>query len=481
MNSFLVALLSIFLGGGGSDLLDYVSPAEYWKQKQVAVSVETMMRESDPPPSAEVSGLIDGLNSPDPQVRQASGDRIATAGPGALPALRAAAQSPSPQISISAKGLITRIEAANRPAAVRRLMAIRSLGELKDPRAIGPLEQLLKSDEPFVADYAREALDRIQGRPFQRAHPANLRDDVWLLPERCRAVAQILGPQGGPVSIEQALKDGPLPAEVDRAAMAEVANGKAVQLAEALGNIRLDAISMGGSGDIGMESGFVVIVARGRYDARAVEEFVRRLDVPSNVVAGVRIFQPPGAEIFLMFPSNEYAVMLASPRGTDLPTVEMIDAIRARAGKLRNVPEMKRLIEQSPPDQPVWAVASVTPAYARAAIFAPFKTLELRSRRTGRALETTFTATGGDAEKARAVADTLTQAARRAADAMSRAGAAEPHVKALADAFRTVQCKSSDGNAQLTAQIDAAPDSAALLPIFLGSNRRAMTRPTTQP
>src|SRR5207253_10196799 len=102
------------LGGGANDLLDMVHTDSYWKAKQVTVSVEQLIAD-------------------------------ATAG------APANADAATPQA-----------------ASVRRLMAIRTLGEMKKDEGLATLQSLVDSKEPFVGDYAKSAIASIQGKPIAR-------------------------------------------------------------------------------------------------------------------------------------------------------------------------------------------------------------------------------------------------------------------------------------------------------------------------
>ena len=461
-----IALLAFLLGGGGSDLLDYIPPDAYWNQRQVQVSVESMGRELKPAPAADVSKLIEDLNSPDAPVREQASEKLAAAGEGAVPALRDASHSPSPQIAASAKGLIARIEAANRPASVRRLMAVKTLGELKNKTAIPLLEPLLKSDKPFVADYAREAIDKIDGKPVQRHRPANLRQDVWLLPDGCRTVGQVLAPSGGSVSIRDAMKSFPQPPGSDPAVIAQELTRMLNQTVDTLGNVRLDAVNFGVSGEIGDRLGFVVGIARGLFDARAIADVLHKLQVPSHAVSGLEIFQPPGAESAIFFPSDEYAVAIGGPRGNDLPVQQVVDAFKKRHAKLKEVAEMKKLIDSAPPDQPVWAVMKVTPSYAQAPVFAAFDTVQLTSTRTPDGMDLVFVGMGNDPEKAKAAADVANAGARQAVEEIRRMEQFMPPLKIVADAMATVKCDAKGGDATLTAQVTGEGSALFLLPMM---------------
>jgi hypothetical protein len=465
----LITLLSVLIGGGGSDLLDYVSPSAYWKDKQVAVSVQAMAKELAPAPKADVSKLIDDLNSTDPQTREQSATKLIDAGPAAMPALREAAASPSPQIALSAKRLMARIEEANRPALIRRLMAIRELGELKNKEAMAVLEPLEKSDEPFVADYAREAVDQIDGKPIERRHAASLREDIWLLPAGCRAVGQILGPTNGPIAIEQAIKQSPLPQKADPETMIHTMTGMLIKSAESVGNLRIEALSIGIAGDVGDQSGYVVLIARGQYDSHAVAEFAHKQQMPANVVSGVEVFQPPGAEMALMFPNNQYAVLIASPRGVDLPIEEILTAIRTKQGKLKDVAEIKKLVDQAPADQPIWAVAKVTPAYAKGPVLAPFDTIELRSKRVDKHVQVTITGAGTDPAKAKAISDMVNEGARSAVEEMKRMEEFDPSFKIIEEMMKSVNCQATGGDATVNAKMEMSQAGLLIFPtMFMG-------------
>jgi hypothetical protein len=473
MNSLFITVLAFLIGGGGSDLLDYVSPAAYWKEKQVTVSVDAMARELKPPAPVDLAKLIDSLSSPDPQAREGAMKKIVAMGTAAIPPLREAMQSASPQVAVSAKSLIARIEAADRPASLRRLMAIRELGELKNKDAIAVLEPLLKSDELFVADYARQSIDQINGQPVRRHLGVDLRQDVWLLPDGCRMVGQLLSPNSGPISLEAAMKDAPLPPGQDRATVEAGVQNMLVSAAENLGNIRLDALSFGISGDIGDQKGYVVAIARGRYDSRAVIEWMHKQQIPANLVGGVEIFQPPGAESAIFFPSNEYAVGIASPAGADLPIQEVLDAIKTHQGKLNAVAGMKKLIEGAPADQPLWAVAAITPAFAKGVVLAPFQTVQLNSRQTEQGLQVTIAGTGTDAAQTKAAVDMANNGARQAAEQMKQIQQFMPALKAVGDAMASVKCEANGANATLNMKVDGARSGLFLLPLLMSTRAEA--------
>ena len=470
-------ILAFLTGGGGSDLLDYVSPDVYWKDKQVQVTVDAMAGELKPAAAADVSRFLDDLNSPDAQVRQAAAEKIVAAGPGALPQLREASKSTAPQIASTARALINRIEQADRAASVRRLMAIRMLGQMKDKQAAELLRPLLTSDEPMVADYAAAAIDQLDGKPARRRHPENLRDDVWLLPDGSRAVGQLLAPSEVPPGLAQQLKKIVLPPGQDAAAMEQQITRALTPIAEALGNVRLDAISFGVAGDVGDKSGYVVLIARAKYDSRAAADFLHKQNVPSSPMGTAEVFQPAGAQMRLCFPSSEYAVLIASPRDIAPPMVDVLNAISTRQSKLKEVAEMKRLIENVPADQPLWATMKVTPAYAQASLLAPFETVDLRSAQQADGTHLTITGNGSKPDAAKNATQMINGGIANAVDQLRRQEQFMPSFKAFADALQTAKCDANQGNATLTAILPPGQSGLLMLPMMFMARATAAPAP----
>src|SRR5437879_779684 len=108
MNSSLLTLLALLLGGGGSDLLAYVPTEAFWKSRHVLipVSLETMTQELRPATERDVTDWIDDLDSPDSLVRGRAYHRLLAAGQMALTPLQKAAVSEDKQIARRAKALI---------------------------------------------------------------------------------------------------------------------------------------------------------------------------------------------------------------------------------------------------------------------------------------------------------------------------------------------------------------------------------------
>src|ERR1051325_4906437 len=162
--SMILILLSLIGGGGGNHLLDYASSQSYWKSKGVVVSVQTMTNELRSSDAKDISELIAQLASPDGQVRAGAAKKIIQLGEGVLPQLEKAVETPDPEVAASVKTLIADISAASKVNAIRRLMAIRTLGELKKPESVNALRPLVSAKEMFVSEYAARSIAQIEGK-----------------------------------------------------------------------------------------------------------------------------------------------------------------------------------------------------------------------------------------------------------------------------------------------------------------------------
>src|SRR5436190_437209 len=208
--SIFLLLFSLIGGGGGNHLLDYASTQAYWKAKGVKVSVEAMRAELNFGKAQDITELLKQLGSPDGQERAAAAKKIVAVGEAALPQLEKVADVPDPEVAASVKKLIADISAASKVQAVRRLMAIRTLGELKKPESLTALRPLVDSRQMFVGEYAARAIAQIEGKPLSSGGPTaeQKKADLWLLPADCRIVLQ-LAPAFAPIPVDALIENIP--------------------------------------------------------------------------------------------------------------------------------------------------------------------------------------------------------------------------------------------------------------------------------
>ncbi|HEY7115891.1 MAG TPA: HEAT repeat domain-containing protein, partial [Tepidisphaeraceae bacterium] len=264
------SLLFALLSGGATDLLDLVPSDGYWKAKNVvAVTVDQLVTEITPQAGANIADLIKALGSGNPAERDGAASKIRAMGPAAVPALEKAADDPDPEVANRVRGLSEQIKLNSKAAGVRKLMAIRTLGEMKKPEALPALRALVNSKEMFVADYATRAIAQIEGKPLpaRGAPAAQLKADLTLLPAKCGVVGQFSFASTKPISIEQVAKQVPVMPGEDRRQSLEMLTGHVIAIADQIGNVRIEGVTFGVADDVGPNGGFAAVIVRGQWDA----------------------------------------------------------------------------------------------------------------------------------------------------------------------------------------------------------------------
>jgi HEAT repeat protein len=293
-----VTLILCLLTGGGNELLDYLPTEAYWNEKKVEVSVEAMAGELADKPGEDVTALIAELGSPDAATRDAAVLKIReVGGVAALPALTEAAESPDAEIRKRARGLLRQIGGDRIERGVRRLMAIRTLGEVGKPEGLAALKPLLESKELFEAEYARAAIDSIEGRgageAVVRGAAAAIADDVWLLPKGCSTVGQLVPAGGAPLGYAEFIAAVKADDEDRRNADAETVTKWVLSLAEQIGNVRVDAVTFGMAGNpldfdaATSQPPYVAVIIRGRYNSRWARTYAKSEGVVARDVPGL--------------------------------------------------------------------------------------------------------------------------------------------------------------------------------------------------
>ena len=433
----LITLITFLLGAGGGDLLDYVPTDTYWKAKEVTVTAEALARELRPTPVAEVAGLIEQLDSPDAAVRDEAAAKIRAAGPGAIPALQEETESEIIEVARRAKSLIQEITADMKPGQIRRLMAIRTLGERKEKSALDVLRPLLDSREPFVAEYAGRALARIEGTPFEWRRPVEqIRQDLWLLPSGCAAVAQFAPRAGLAIPFDRAIAGMHIRPEQKEERLNTLTENLLL-LAERVGNMRVDGVTLGVSGDIGERSGFLVAVLRGQFDRVAFSQLVRETGVPAGNVDGLDVFQPDN-ESAMFFASDNQAVYMAAPAGTALPLKEMVSAVKAGKGGLARAEGLPEMIKAAATDQALWAVARTTPEMRQFPALQGFETVTLVGRQDGHTFQFRMIAEGPDANRVELSMQELNRMVKLARDWFEGNAPVMPPLKPVRNFLRSI-------------------------------------------
>ncbi len=382
--AILTLMLSSGLGsGGGNELIFYIPIDEYWKSKGVEISVESMAEELKFPQQANIDALLRALGSEDAAERARASEQIEKLGLAAISGLEWATNSPDPAIANEAKALLTRIRRAAHATQIRRLMAIRTLGRMKDPAGIDILAPLIDSREQFIARHARIATAQIRGELYTiPTLAAELMDqDLFLLPRDVALVGQASLGEGRPLGLNDLLNQIPPEMQVDPQMVRDQLIEQLLPIAERIGNVRLDAMTFGLSEQIGHNIGYIVLVARGEFDAGAITALLRE-QLPADQVAHIQeveVFRPD-PEVGLFFPSNERAVLVVGPRNGQLPVEAMANAIKTGQGELKTNEPMNQLLAGIDRTQPLWAAMRVTDTYRQAPVIKAFDWIRVVGR-----------------------------------------------------------------------------------------------------
>jgi hypothetical protein len=472
--SFLTLILCL-LTGGGNDLLDYLPTEAYWAEKKVAVSIETMAAELAPRPVVDVAGIIPDLGSPDAAKRDAAAVKIREAGPSAMKALTEAAESPDAELRRRARTVLRQVGADEIEWDVRRLMAIRTLGELGKPEAVATLKPLIESKDFFTADYARTAIDLLEGRRSNTARPvaANVASDVWLLPKECHTVGQLVPRRGSPLGIAEfmaAIKaDGAADEDAQKQEAASSVTRTILSLAEDIGNVRIDAATFGivGSPMIpGAEGapGYLAVIVRGRYHSEWARTLAKSAQMPVTQVDGVEMFQPDGESAWLM-PSDELFVFLASPTTEGLPVKELVSAIKEGKGPLASDEKMHKLVESVDAKQVLWAASSVTESQKTLPVAGAFDTITLVGTRAGKSLSLKLTGRGRDAAEVQEAVNLVNKHAKESAEFLSGIQVASV-IRMAIKLLNSVEATAEGTSAAVTASLETTPAAILSLPML---------------
>jgi co-chaperonin GroES (HSP10) len=177
-----------------------------------------------------------------------------------------------------------------------------------------------------------------------------------------------------------------------------------IKLAETTGNMRLDAITMGLSGEISNDNGFVVLIGHGKYDREAMTEAIESAageQVKVEKIEGMEVLSIEG-EVNIILDRGERMIMVGGPakQGAVLPVAEVVKALGNSEGGIKSEPDMVKLVNSVGVEGNVFAVMKVTETYkAGSPILEPFDTLVLTTKNVADGTEMKLVATGKDEKK----------------------------------------------------------------------------------
>jgi hypothetical protein len=463
-------MVTSLAGGGPNDLLGYLSTDAYWKAKNVHPTLQQLTADLAPTQVADVSKLIADLSAADPAVREQAGKKIVALGPGALPQLDDAAKDPSdPETATRSRALAAQIRTEAKALSVRRLMAIRTLGELKNRDALPALQKLLESTQMFDADYARSAIAAIEGKdvPISLHVPADRMKDVSLLAAKTDMVCQLV-PTGGPAlplekMFDKLLANSP---GADPAKAMEQMYPNVMNLADAIGNVRLDAITLGWYMAPTGKPGNAVIVARGQFDSSAVIAALKANQAQIKMFGNSEAYMLDETTA-LLFPSEGMAVMVAAEKDGELPMDETLAALSKGSGTFSTNKDLNKQIAGIDTKRPFWMVTRVNDLRDMFDFLGAFDTVTMMAGPQPGAKQPTLAvqlaAVGPDEMAVKAAIDTAQKELKQTIDQGAAQAQALPLLQPIIDMARSVKLQSHGKDAAATADVTLD----AVLPVVL--------------
>ncbi|MFT5905126.1 MAG: hypothetical protein ACI9E1_000719 [Cryomorphaceae bacterium] len=350
MQEMLMALLfAAFGGASGNELLDFVDADSYFKSKGVEMTVESMMLE---------------------------------------------AKKPDVGADASAK-----------EAAVRRLLAIRTLGNLKDKKALGALNSFVDSKEMFVSDYAKSAIAKVTGKPLaiNEAKLDQWKSNLPLLPKNTGAVLNLkLGSLNGNAGLMQKFKEMKNIKGMEKM-LGEMKKGmidEAYPVIERIGNVRVDSITVAVAENVGNETGWVIGIINGEYDKLAIKDFVNQdmADGMDRKQVGSAAYFLPEDTVAFAFQDNHTISFIAGPGVEVLPLSEVQTAIDTKNQTITFSENLQKLIEKTNTKGNLCAAGLVTGEMVNTPFIKEFATFRLETELKGKVINGTIIGEGKDAK-----------------------------------------------------------------------------------
>ena len=280
MSLLSIVMMLIAGGGGGNDLLDFVPTKAYWKMQGVELSV---------------AALAEQLVAP---------------------------------------------EDANKAAdSAKRQMALRALGELKDEAGLPAIEPYLKSPDPLLADYAKEARAAIKGEAFTRRTVSkdDLRNDLTLLPSGLGAIGGMRMEAGAPMDLTAEMKKLGTPGLPDPEEAEAMIVESIAGVSSMVGNFRLGAVTFGIASDVGDDSGSVVLIVRGLYNSKALDAMLGdRIGGVRKKAGGLTYHELDSNTAYVAPVSDELLVFTVGANAEALPLAEGRRQGRRRRWRFRH-------------------------------------------------------------------------------------------------------------------------------------------------
>jgi hypothetical protein len=356
---------------------------------------------------------------------------------------------------------------------VRQLMAIRTLGEMKKAEGLPALKAMLESREMFVADYAARAIAQIEGKPVPARPFARdaVKSDLSLLPASCGIIGQSIMASDKVVMFNDILNSLPPQPGEDRKAMVDSVTKEIIQVADQIGNVRLDAMTIGVSDTVGQQDGFATAIAHGQYDSAAVVKYIHTLmPNPTENIEGYEVFAPSDNVAFA-FTSDNRAIVITGANKAKLPVKEMLAATHAKpnpAGHpLLSAAEFAPFAAKLNDKTRAWVICKVSDSYRQAPAIQPFDTLTLLTTQEKDGVSISLNGAGKDAAAVKGAVDEVNTGLAQAKNELPKMVQQIPMLKPVNDFVQAVKCEADGKTASLTGTYQGDPATLMAMPFMM--------------
>ena len=350
-------------------------------------------------------------------------------------------------------------------------MAIRTLGELKKTQGLPALKALLGSTEPFVAEYAANAIAAIEGKPAARL-PVTIaarQEDLNLLPRQVDVAGQYAMGTTTATTAEQMVTRLDYPPGDRREAFLGMITSNVIEIAEKAGNFRMQAATVGVFANAPNAPGYGVIIFRGKWDAAALTALLTKTELTGakpEVIEGLTVVQKQNLALIAV--SDERLVLLIGDAAAELPVTAMVKAVKKGSNDFGDNAEMAKLLAGVDTRADLWVASNLNDGL-RQIMPAEFRALDTGWATVHRGKDDSLTfkweGNGKDAAAVKQLNDMLLQQADHGVTTVTAMAQNVPQLKPLVDFLKSIHCATEDGKLIGGASLK---DGSLLPALFLG-------------
>lgn len=345
---------------------------------------------------------------------------------------------------------------------VKKLQAMRALGALKDQAALPALQKAAEAKTLFFKDYASAAIAAIEGKPYAPASASaeELKSDLALLPAGVGLVVQAQVSAGGGIDLKKLVGDAlqAIPEAPPAKDILGQLNQQIGQVVNKVGNIRVDAVTLGVSADVGDDTGFVVILVRGLYDHRAVESFFsEQKRTTHHEIGGTMFLGMDGDDAAVAPVSSELLVFVSGPGWEEFPLDKVAAKLKARPAEPEFSKALKTVIARADQSSSLWGAGLLSDGMKAAPPFAPFDELVLSTRKLQEGKKSLLKLEGVGKD-AKAIAQTLQEMKEMVAQGIAELEQqGPPGMEPLLKVMKSIKFYSMGLNGTMSAEFDGDP------------------------